>query len=108
MVTDQTIDTLKPYNDGPGYNYTHSLKAAPDIGADKGRIMNDKIIKVESVLDSHEKLMAEIRSELKAIRSDMLHNQNRIVDKIDENQKWLVAMIVSSILIPLLIALVTK
>ncbi|CCK17719.1 hypothetical protein BN136_3729 [Cronobacter universalis NCTC 9529] len=34
--------------------------------------------------------------------------ERRLGDKIEENQKWLVGLIVSSIIVPLLIALITK
>jgi len=34
--------------------------------------------------------------------------EKRFIDKIDDNQKWLVGLLVSAILVPLFIALVTK
>ncbi|EOX1642020.1 hypothetical protein [Escherichia coli] len=50
-----------------------------------------------------------------AIRGDMHGLERRIIDKIDENrykasenQKWIIVLLILSILIPLLIALVTK
>jgi hypothetical protein len=42
------------------------------------------------------------------IEGDIKSMENRIVDKMDENQKWLVGLLVSAILVPLFIALVTK
>lgn len=60
------------------------------------------------VAENQEKLIADTRSDLRGIRSDMKSMENRIIDKMDENQKWLVGLLVSAILVPLFIALVTK
>ncbi|WP_046688428.1 hypothetical protein [Serratia ureilytica] len=70
--------------------------------------MNDRIARIEAVAENQEKLISETRAELRGIRSDMKATENRIVDKMDENQKWLVGLLISAILVPLFIALVTK
>lgn len=73
-----------------------------------GGDMNDRITRIEAVAENQEKLISETRAELRGIRSDMKAIENRIVDKMDENQKWLVGLLISAILVPLFIALVTK
>ncbi|EIO7646207.1 hypothetical protein LQ659_001771 [Escherichia coli] len=57
----------------------------------------------------------DVRNEMIAIRGDMHGLERRIIDKIDENrdkasenQKLIIGLLILSILIPLLIALVTK
>ncbi|MDN0031123.1 hypothetical protein [Serratia marcescens] len=70
--------------------------------------MNGRITRIEAVAENQEKLISETRAELRGIRSDMKATENRIVDKMDENQKWLVGLLISAILVPLFIALVTK
>ncbi|WP_404854272.1 hypothetical protein, partial [Escherichia coli] len=58
---------------------------------------------------------SDVRNEIIAIRGDMHGLERRIMDKIDENrdkasenQKWIIGLLILSMLIPLLIALVTK
>ncbi|EAC1992155.1 hypothetical protein M9O76_17560 [Escherichia coli] len=63
---------------------------------------------------------SDVRNEMIAIRGDMHGLERRIIDKIDENrdkgartkasenQKWIIGLLILSMLIPLLIALVTK
>ncbi|HGG2799404.1 TPA: hypothetical protein ACJFVU_002778 [Escherichia coli] len=51
---------------------------------------------------------SDVRNEMIAIRSDMHGMERRLADKMDENQKWIIVLLILSILIPLLIALVTK
>ncbi|MFY4658102.1 hypothetical protein PQ669_28055 [Escherichia coli] len=58
---------------------------------------------------------SDVRNEMVAIRGDMHGLERRIIDNIDENrdkasenQKWIIGLLILSILIPLLIALVTK
>ncbi|WP_230677299.1 hemolysin XhlA family protein [Pluralibacter gergoviae] len=77
-------------------------------GGGGGGDMNDRMTRIEAVAENQEKLISETRAELRGIRSDMKASENRIVDKMDENQKWLVGLLVSAILVPLFIALVTK
>lgn len=77
-------------------------------GGGGGGDMNDRITRIETVAENQEKLISETRADLRGIRSDMKSMENRIVDKMDENQKWLVGLLVSAILVPLFIALVTK
>ncbi|EPM0553184.1 hypothetical protein WJG01_005042 [Klebsiella pneumoniae] len=73
-----------------------------------GGDMHDRITRIETVAENQEKLISDTRADLRGIRSDMKSMENRIVDKMDENQKWLVGLLVSAILVPLFIALVTK
>lgn len=77
-------------------------------GGGGGGDMNDRITRIETVAENQEKLISETRAELRGIKSDMKSMENRIIDKMDENQKWLVGLLVSAILVPLFIALVTK
>lgn len=77
-------------------------------GGGGGGDMHDRITRIEAVAENQEKLISDTRADLRGIRSDMKSMENRIVDKIDENQKWLVGLLVSAILVPLFIALVTK
>ena len=51
---------------------------------------------------------SDVRNEMIAIRGDMHGMERRLADKMDENQKWIIVLLIFSILIPLLIALVTK
>ncbi|HBD4956736.1 TPA: hypothetical protein KJZ39_002952 [Escherichia coli] len=51
---------------------------------------------------------SDVRNEMIAIRGDMHGLERRLADKMDENQKWLIALMISAILVPLFIALVTK
>ena len=77
-------------------------------GGGGGGDMNDRITRIEAVAENQEKLISETRTDLRGISSDMKSMENRIIDKMDENQKWLVGLLVSAILVPLFIALVTK
>lgn len=77
-------------------------------GGGGGGDMHDRITRIETVAENQEKLISDTRADLRGIRSDMKSMENRIVDKMDENQKWLVGLLVSAILVPLFIALVTK
>ncbi|WP_228703371.1 hemolysin XhlA family protein [Klebsiella pneumoniae] len=77
-------------------------------GGGGGGDMHDRITRIETVAENQEKLISDTRADLRGIRYDMKSMENRIVDKMDENQKWLVGLLVSAILVPLFIALVTK
>lgn len=77
-------------------------------GGGGGGDMHDRLTRIEMVAENQEKLISDTRADLRGIRSDMKSMENRIVDKMDENQKWLVGLLVSAILVPLFIALVTK
>lgn len=70
--------------------------------------MKERMTRIETIAENEEKLISDTRSDLRGIRSDMKSMENRIIDKMDENQKWLVGLLVSAILVPLFIALVTK
>lgn len=77
-------------------------------GGGGGGDMHDRLTRIETVAENQEKLISDTRADLRGIRSDMKSMENRIVDRMDENQKWLVGLLVSAILVPLFIALVTK
>ncbi|MGI4297793.1 hypothetical protein ACR2VS_03700 [Klebsiella pneumoniae] len=77
-------------------------------GGGGGGDMHDRLTRIETVAENQEKLISDTRADLRGIRSDMKSMENRIVDKMDENQKWLVGLLVSAIQVPLFIALVTK
>ena len=77
-------------------------------GGGGGGDMHDRLTRIETVAENQEKLISDTRADLRGIRSDMKSMENRFVDKMDENQKWLVGLLVSAILVPLFIALVTK
>ncbi|WP_130993767.1 hypothetical protein [Klebsiella variicola] len=109
MLPDSNIDTVQPYQSGAtGYSYRQVAGSKPNFGVDEVSNMRERIVRVEPVLESHEKIMADIRADLRGIRTDIQNIEKRVVDKMDENHKWLVGLIISSILVPLLIALVTK
>ncbi|EEC7403945.1 TPA: hypothetical protein HL349_13685 [Escherichia coli] len=77
--------------------------------------MNSRMTRIETIAENQSKLISDIRNEMIAIRGDMHGLERRIIDKMDENrdkasenQKWLIGLLISSILVPLFIALVTK
>lgn len=70
--------------------------------------MKEIMTRVEMVAENQEKLIADTRSDLRGISSDMQSMERRIVDKMDKNQKQLVCLLVLVILMPIFIALVTK
>lgn len=73
-----------------------------------GEKMNNKINGIVDVGEKQESSTRGEPAELGGIGADIKFMENRIVDKMDENQKWLVGLLVSAILVPLFIALVTK
>ncbi len=73
-----------------------------------GEKMNNKINGIVDVGEKQESPTPGEPAELGGIGGDIKSMENRIVDKMDENQKWLVGLLVSAILVPLFIALVTK
>lgn len=73
-----------------------------------GSDMNSRMTRIETIAANQEKLISETRKELIGIRGDMHGMERRLADKMDENQKWLIALMISAILAPLFIALVTK
>lgn len=79
-----------------------------DGGDGGGEHMNNRITRIETIAENHEKLISETRQEMIGIRGDMHGMERRLSDKMDENQKWLIALMISAILAPLFIALVTK
>ncbi|AZL45253.1 TPA: hypothetical protein MFO42_22960 [Klebsiella pneumoniae] len=70
--------------------------------------MKEIMTRIEMVAENQEKLIADTRSDLRGISSDMQSMERRIVDKMDKNQKQLVCLLVLVILMPIFIALVTK
>ncbi|HCD2006710.1 TPA: hypothetical protein RRT20_005106 [Klebsiella pneumoniae] len=70
--------------------------------------MKEIMTRIEMVAENQEKLIADTRSDLRGISSDMQSMERRIVDKMDKNQKQLVCLLVLVILTPIFIALVTK
>ncbi|WP_245163470.1 hypothetical protein [Buttiauxella gaviniae] len=79
----------------------------------------ERIARLEATDELRERNMRGVESELKNISQKMDNMETRLVDKLgamdtrfrdkaDENQKWLVALLVSAILVPLFMALVTK
>ncbi|EPJ3121805.1 hypothetical protein H4H29_003632 [Escherichia coli] len=77
-------------------------------GSGGGSDMNSRMTRIETIAANQEKLISETRKELIGIRGDMHGMERRLADKMDENQKWLIALMISAILAPLFIALVTK
>ncbi|MDU4126511.1 hypothetical protein [Pantoea sp.] len=80
-----------------------------------GGDMNTRVTRIEAMMEAQLQLNRDIREEMRGIRSDIKstgsefkNSERRLLDKIDENHKWVTGLIISSILIPLLIALVTK
>ncbi|HDS5147852.1 TPA: hypothetical protein QHW14_005233 [Klebsiella pneumoniae subsp. pneumoniae] len=70
--------------------------------------MNNKINGIVDVGEKQEGPTPGEPAELGGIGGDIKSMENRIVDKMDENQKWLIGLLVSAILVPLFIALVAK
>ncbi|HGX9957499.1 TPA: hypothetical protein ACNTX9_001746 [Klebsiella pneumoniae] len=70
--------------------------------------MKEIMTRIEMVAENQEKLIADTRSDLRGISSDMQSMERRIVDKMDKNQKQLVCLLVLVILTPIFIALVAK
>ncbi|HBT2408366.1 hypothetical protein L1C72_10175 [Klebsiella pneumoniae] len=70
--------------------------------------MKEIMTRIDMVAENQEKLIADTRSDLRGISSDMQSMERRIVDKMDKNQKQLVCLLVLVILMPIFIALVTK
>lgn len=89
-------------------------------GGDGGDMYTrERIARLEATDELRERNMRGVESELKNISQKMDNMETRLVDKLgaldtrfrdkaDENQKWLVALLVSAILVPLFMALVTK
>lgn len=70
--------------------------------------MNERIARLEAIEVTNSRLLSEIKQEISKNNASITNLERRVIDKVDENQKWLVALIISSILVPLLLALVTK
>jgi len=80
-----------------------------------GGDMNSRLTRLETMMESQLQLNRDIREEMRGIRSDIQNTnselknvERRFLDKVDENHKWVVALIISSILVPMLLALVAK
>ncbi|HGE8915388.1 TPA: hypothetical protein ACGE1X_005000, partial [Salmonella enterica] len=68
----------------------------------------ERLARLEATDELRERNIRGIESELKSINQNLSSMEKRFIDKIDDNQKWLVGLLVSAILVPLFIALVTK
>ncbi|ENV9112830.1 hypothetical protein ACFK61_002123 [Enterobacter hormaechei] len=78
-------------------------------GGDGGDMYTrERLARLEATDELRERNIRGIESELKSINQNLSSMEKRFIDKIDDNQKWLVGLLVSAILVPLLIALVTK
>lgn len=89
---------------GSGFVTNTSGVSSPSYGGGDGgggSMLQMKVNKLESD-------MVEVKSSLKSIEGAVQSVERRITDKIDDNQKWVVALIISSILVPLLLALIGK
>ncbi|MFA1238688.1 hypothetical protein ACCC84_10195 [Serratia odorifera] len=77
-------------------------------GSGGGGPMNERIARLEAIEVTNSRLLSEIKQEISNTNASIGNLERRVTDKIDENQKWIVALIISSILVPLLLALVAK
>lgn len=78
-------------------------------GGDGGDMYTrERIARLKATDELRERNIRGIESELKSINQNLSSMEKRFIDKIDDNQKWLVGLLVSAILVPLFIALVTK
>lgn len=78
-------------------------------GGDGGDMYTrERLARLEAIDELRERNIQGIESELKSINQILGSMEKRFIDKADENQKWLVGLLVSAILVPLFIALVTK
>lgn len=78
-------------------------------GSDGGDMYTrERLARLEATDELRERNIRGIESELKSINQNLSSMEKRFIDKIDDNQKWLVGLLVSAILVPLFIALVTK
>ncbi|MFP9529093.1 hypothetical protein [Pectobacterium brasiliense] len=112
-------ETVKQIHMHPGYSHRARSKHDNPVekehqtshgdGGDGGGLdMNNRMSKIEAVTEIQGKIISETRNEMIGIRGDIHGLERRIIDKMDENHKWVISLIISSILVPLLIALVTK
>ncbi|EPQ5779717.1 hypothetical protein I9216_002882 [Citrobacter koseri] len=78
-------------------------------GGDGGDMYTrERLARLEATDELRERNIRGIEFELKSINQNLSSMEKRFIDKIDDNQKWLVGLLVSAILVPLFIALVTK
>lgn len=87
---------------------TYKWHGGGDGGDGGDMYTRDRLARLEAIDDLRERNIRGIESELKSINQNIVSMEKRFIDKADENQKWLVGLLVSAILVPLLIALVTK
>ncbi|URR14348.1 hypothetical protein LT980_07080 [Citrobacter portucalensis] len=84
-----------------------------------GESMNNRVTRLETVYEQQQKTLMEIRDDLRSMRNDVIsfersskgdskELERRLIDKMDENHKWVMGLIISSIIVPLLVALLTK
>ncbi|WNJ77787.1 hypothetical protein RJE46_14215 [Cedecea neteri] len=91
-----------------GQDHQSSASFEHGGGSGGGGDMNNRITRIEALLENHQQLAKDIRDDMRGIRSDVQGLERRLIDRMEENHKWVVGLIISSILIPLFIALVTK
>lgn len=88
-------------------------------GGSGGGSMDNRVTRLETVYEQQQKTLMEIRDDLRSMRNDVIsferssrgdskELERRLIDRIDENHKWVMGLIISSIIVPLLVALLTK
>lgn len=81
--------------------------------------MDNRVTRLETVYEQQQKTLMEIRDDLRSMRNDVIsferssrgdskELERRLIDRMDENHKWVMGLIISSIIVPLLVALLTK
>lgn len=104
MVQPVNIMTRLPVEEPQPFAHTTEHGGTGGGGSD----LDNRITRIETIIENQQQLMVDLRSDMRGIRSDIQGLERRLIDKADENHKWVIGLIISSILIPLLIALVTK
>lgn len=121
MSSDNTVTQLRPnQNISRPSRHKSPDNAFSEYGSGGGGgSMNDRITRLESVYEQQQKTLAEIRDDLRGIRSDISgferssrtdknELERRVIDKMEDNHKWVMSLIISSLIVPILIALLTK
>lgn len=104
MANSERDDGISSMGDYPKYQWHGGGN-----GGDGGDMYTrERLARLEATDELRERNVRGIESELKSINQNLTSMEKRFIDKADENQKWLVGLLVSAILVPLFIALVTK
>lgn len=77
-------------------------------GGSGGGNMNERLARLEAIEAINSRLLAEIKQDISNTNNTIGLLERRVIDKVDDNQKWVIALIISSILVPILLALVAK